>query len=64
MISEESKDRNLLSPPDSDDRDYRAPQNQQLYQVTDISSSSMKVSHKYEYPKYLTQSFSLDEQIS
>lgn len=22
----------------------------------------MKVSHKYEYPKYLTQSFSMDEE--
>ena len=27
--------------------------------VTDLSSSSVKVSHKYEYPKYLTQSFSM-----
>ena len=29
--------------------------------ITDISSSSMKVSHKYDYPKYLTQSFSMGE---
>ena len=61
MISEESKDRNLLSPPDSvlHGAVYQ-PHQQHLYQITDISSSSMKVSHKYEYPKYLTNSFSMD----
>jgi len=54
LISEESKDRNLLSPPDSSSRSK-----QHLRQITDMSSSSVKLSHKYEYPKYLTQSFSV-----
>ena len=53
LISEESKDRNLLSPPDSD---HKRPG---LRQITDISSSSVKISHKYEYPRQLTQSFSM-----
>ena len=61
LISEESKDRNLLSPPESVLKGATGGLNpQHLYQITDISSSSMKVSHKYEYPKYLTQSFSMD----
>ena len=49
MITEESKDRNLLSPGKSE-----KPNSQALRMITDISSSSVKVSHKYEYPKYLT----------
>ena len=53
LISEESKDRNLHSPPDSSSKSHN-----HLHQITDISSSSVKISHKYEYPKYLTQSFS------
>ena len=55
LISEESKDRNFLSPPESE---AKKPC---LRQITDISSSSVKVSHKYEYPKYLSQSFSMGE---
>ena len=57
LISEESKDRNLLSPPEPDCRVKK----HQYQQVTDISSSSMKVETKYEHPKYLTMSFSMDE---
>lgn len=49
LISEESKDRNLLSPPDSPNKSLN-----HLHYITDISSSSAKISHKYEYPKYLT----------
>ena len=55
MISEESKDINFLSPPESTSKKPC------LRQITDISSSSVKVSHKYEYPKYLSQSFSMGD---
>ena len=30
-------------------------------QFTDLSSSSVKFSHKYDYPRYLTNSFSMEE---
>ena len=32
-----------------------------MMQVTDLSSSSVKFSHKYDYPRYLTNSFSMEE---
>ena len=32
-----------------------------LNQITDLSSSSVKFSHKYDYPRYLTNSFSMEE---
>ena len=35
--------------------------NQARMQATDLSSSSVKFSHKYDYPRYLTNSFSMEE---
>ena len=59
-ISENSKDRNFLSPPSDKNSPVGLP-NHQLRQITDLSSSSMKISHKYEYPRYLTRNpFSMD----
>jgi len=55
-ISENSKDRNLLSPPA-----FQSPAKHYLHQITDISSSSVKIECKYEYPKRLTHSFSMDQ---
>ena len=56
-ISENSKDRNLLSPPA-----FQSPAQHHLRQITDISSSSLQGECKYEYPKRLTTNFSIDQE--